>query len=891
MHSRTKAKGKRPDYTELNKGNRVQKDINKPLNTNTSVNDELQHSDEPVVEPNNTTVETSHTSSESINNTTVDTPQASLESISNPIMSSDEDEKKAVVKTPGLTGAGSTTGTSSNSNSAKLFGQADALEEDIIDFIDENPVVSMSKIDDIDSAIKRIEERRSGYRAKHRELQRLLDNDYKTETQEAYNKILNSVKTYIKEVQAKRTLLRVGEDTAKNKAVLAKGEKLGFLRNEIKRITKELQIAFNKDVSEETNEEITKRKKEFPDQSKKVETLSKHIQQIIELGADMPEVKEIKEGYEGIVDAKENYYSSLNSEDKSREIEKQKSFNKSSLGIKLDKFKGYNSNIDVYTFKDQFEKVHLKETPKNLLPDLLKNNFLDEPALSLVKNVTDVDEIWQRLKDAYGDCKIMLSKKLSEFNTIGETWKQSDPSKVVESLSKIINLMKDLLQLVKRHDIENNLYFGGAIENVYHLLGHVRLNRWLLNYDIDLKGESQWLKLMEFLEKELKVAQQHANIMASQPKKSPKDRDQDKDKDKTSLSKRIYNTGDNNNRPPHNNGLCSYCGEAGHVQTNGPGGMKLVQYFSCKKFVESSCSQRLNTIFTKGFCIQCLFPGASVAQGKHKEGNCQRDFICQHPSHAKYPVKKHVLLCSDHKDTSENKEVLEKYKARCIVRQRNLPDYAKEIQLYYCASPAMSTTTIPSPHSSTTNEHDVNNNASADQKSLQLTTAEVSEIVNIKTSNDDQYVQEIYLNNTDNDGFVINEENGIYILQTIQDTTGETYNLFFDLGCGRFCSKYSAVKRLNTNNARQLSTVAMPIGGVGGKISTIAYHGIYSIKIPLADGQSDAVLAGPCLDQITEVFPTYPLQELESDIRQAYNEYGGNLLHLPNLPSSVGRSV
>ena len=126
--------------------------------------------------------------------------------------------------------------------------------------------------------------------------------------------------------------------------------------------------------------------------------------------------------------------------------------------------------------------MHLKDTPTALLPDLLKNNFLEGPALSLVKNVTDIDDIWKRLKDAYGDCKIMLSKKLSEFSSIGDIFKQRDPSKTVEGLSKIINLMYDLIQLVKRHNIENNLYYGGAIDNVYHLMGHSRLNRWLTGW-------------------------------------------------------------------------------------------------------------------------------------------------------------------------------------------------------------------------------------------------------------------------------------------------------------------------------------------------------------------------------------------------------------------------
>ena len=108
--------------------------------------------------------------------------------------------------------------------------------------------------------------------------------------------------------------------------------------------------------------------------------------------------------------SRDTYVTAIANEEKSREIVKQKKFNQTSLGIKLGKFKGYNSSLDIYTFQDQFEKVHLKDTPTALLPDLLKNNFLEGAALALVKNVTEIDDIWKRLKDAYGDCKIMLSK-------------------------------------------------------------------------------------------------------------------------------------------------------------------------------------------------------------------------------------------------------------------------------------------------------------------------------------------------------------------------------------------------------------------------------------------------------------------------------------------------
>ena len=67
---------------------------------------------------------------------------------------------------------------------------------------------------------------------------------------------------------------------------------------------------------------------------------------------------------------------------------------------------------------------------------------------------------------------------------------------------------------------------------------------------------------------------------------------------------------------------------------------------------------RFTLIKNKGLCIQCLYPGAKQDQGKHKEGKCQRDFICQHSLHQKYPVKKHILICEEHKDSQDNQALV-----------------------------------------------------------------------------------------------------------------------------------------------------------------------------------------------------------------------------------------
>lgn len=182
--------------------------------------------------------------------------------------------------------------------------------------------------------------------------------------------------------------------------------------------------------------------------------------------------------YESITLLQTNYSKSLKSEIKNREIEKENLFHESKLNIKLNKFAGYDSLVDIYTFQSDFEKVYSRTTPKRLMPDLLKNNHLDEPALSLVRFMDNIDEIWTRLKDSYGDTKMMLIKKLSEVGKMESLSKVNDPEKLISGLSKITNVIRDLIKLSKKHNMERRLYFGDGLDRIYKLLGDSRVTRW-----------------------------------------------------------------------------------------------------------------------------------------------------------------------------------------------------------------------------------------------------------------------------------------------------------------------------------------------------------------------------------------------------------------------------
>ena len=538
--------------------------------------------------------------------------------------------------------------------------------------------------------------------------------------------------------------------------------------------------------------------------------------------ADHSEVDGIIQSYHEVCALKNEYVTTIEQEASTNEVLKQQKFQSSKLNIKLQKFKGYESDIDIYTFQSDFEKLHKKSTPSSVLPDLLKNNYLDGPALSLVKGIDKIDEIWTRLKSSYGDAKLLLSKKLALLTQSNRMWRTRDPEKLIESISKILNVIKDVIKLAKQHSIERNLFYGNAIKDIYALLDDKRQTKWFESIDgRHLDDADIWKEFITFLEKELSI-QQMKLLNCTNDSKPPGPPRNPSSHHSGRQDGQSQGSGSNKD-------TCFICGEEGHNKTNGPKGSKLIQYYSCRVFVEMTPSQRFNVLKKKGYCWQCLYPGALRSNEKHKEGRCQRHFICKHDSHDNFPTKKHVLVCQDHASNSENGDTLQKYKDRYINRQSNVSPFSKDIKLVFFTTFSTLKNLNPNP--------DVDSNA-------------------------------------------------IYILQTIE-VDGQRYTIFFDLGCSDMVITEKAVKKLGKRASLEFNG-KIPIGGVG-KISTISSGG-YKILLPLSNGQ-DAEIRGLCLKQITSKFPVHSLKEVQQDISKAYKEDGFDPANLPSLPASIGGEV
>ena len=501
----------------------------------------------------------------------------------------------------------------------------------------------------------------------------------------------------------------------------------------------------------------------------------------------------------------------------------------------MPKFSGYQSKLDIYTFRSQFEKLVQPGKQRRFWIDILKNNYLSGAAYTLVETVEDIDDAWVKLTSAYGDMRLLLQSKIGALDKIGSLDKIKGDEKLANILSKILNAMCELSTLAQKYNLNYKLYAGGGLEKVLSLLGESREKLFIKDSlekakkepctsnspaDQELCAEKkEWDNLKCFLEKERALREKYALIQKSKEalgivQKSPVD-------GKVKSANTVFLGG----LP------CHICGETNHVISTDIGGKCWVDYFSCKKFVEMSPKERRTELVKRKFCIQCLRPGIKH-DAVHK---CYSKYNCPDPAHANMTKGCHVLLCEAHRTSPRNIQLLKDFKDNIIAkRSPNFENFTLNISLV-SVSVTLSSTSMSSGFSNL--------------------------IADIRFS-------------------------AIFMFQTIS-VGGVTLRLFFDTGCGDIVVKRSAMEALKRiGRANQEVPGPISMSGVGD-VRSVTNYGVYSVCLPLRDG-SNAVFSGVCMDKVTMEFPSYDLGDVERDIRSQCESDGGDPGQLPKLPDEVG---
>ena len=297
-----------------------------------------------------------------------------------------------------------------------------------------------------------------------------------------------------------------------------------------------------------------------------------------------------------------------------RDVSDEKLKKSKELPIELSKFRGYDSKLDIFSFRSEFEKLIQPSIQKRYWADILKKNYLAGAALTLVEKCETVSEVWEKLTDAYGNVKLLLQNKISQLDKFDNLDKVKGDEKLGVALAKIVNMMTELTTLAQKYNLEAKLYVGGGLEKVLSLLGDARERRFFkdsLKKNITPKSSGtaesevcaerlEWENLKKFLDDERALREKMTLVQKS--KESLGICSQNKQQPRDKKSSGSVNTGSVEL-------ICCFCNQKDHIISTDPSGKKVIDYFSCKKFVDLSPKERRAELMKKKFCFQCLTPG------------------------------------------------------------------------------------------------------------------------------------------------------------------------------------------------------------------------------------------------------------------------------------------
>ena len=119
-----------------------------------------------------------------------------------------------------------------------------------------------------------------------------------------------------------------------------------------------------------------------------------------------------------------------------RDVSEEKLKKSKDLPIDLPKFRGYDSKLDIFSFRSEFEKLVQPAIQKQYWVDILKKNYLAGAALTLVDKSETMSEVWEKLTDAYGNVKLLLQNKISQLDKFENLDKIKGDEKLGLALAK-----------------------------------------------------------------------------------------------------------------------------------------------------------------------------------------------------------------------------------------------------------------------------------------------------------------------------------------------------------------------------------------------------------------------------------------------------------------------
>ena len=167
--------------------------------------------------------------------------------------------------------------------------------------------------------------------------------------------------------------------------------------------------------------------------------------------------------------------------------------------------------------------------PKSLMVEFLKNNHLSGKAKQCVGSLDDMDNIWKRLQDNFGNTEQMLLYHFGAINKMGPMNKRKSYTEKKHYLQALINSLQDSIDLATQHNLTGELHYGPQLGKAVALLDTYLQNGWYKIISEENVGKPQrWLRLIVYLEAQLSIIQTRAFETESEELKQTVPKDDDK---------------------------------------------------------------------------------------------------------------------------------------------------------------------------------------------------------------------------------------------------------------------------------------------------------------------------------------------------------------------------
>ena len=535
------------------------------------------------------------------------------------------------------------------------------------------------------------------------------------------------------------------------------------------------------------------------------------------------------------------------------------------VDIKPPEFKGEtNEKLDYFSFKAEFDKyISTKNVSTQEILRVLQQTCLQGRAQDICRDLETLDEVWVRMKQSYGNPKIIFNNKVEEIKKLGQC-RGSHANKRDWGII-VVSKLRNLEKVCSQHKILNDLYYSPMIEEIRRSLPqkpHELFCKRLEEIDEfgNVSKDVYYKELVMFLDKFVSSETFEMSLETPEPTKAKVEHNPSKPrlKEKSYVTSTEANT---NNTDPQTTGSGAKAprnNKSSKPLTNTPStppttpiptlclhcNNKHTHLFYCEVFMTSSVKERYVMSGKSQSCWRCLRLDSQIDFNnlmpwfKTHWNDCRTRFPCKNGNCAEKKASRqlHLTMCEWH--IKKNKDLE--------------PEFIKSL----------------------------------DQAELPPSGARFFFNSALYTGIDGEDEHSSYPN-LDKEGCIILpdvSEPPIYMMQQICIGSGRSLLMFYDSGCMGATLSNRAYSLLETENMRPGPTV---LNVAGAEEITVEY-GEERFRLPIHGSNTKATITGLRLDQITNKFPLWELQEAWEELNTAYRATNPTGADLPKTGPTIG---